>query len=287
MKKVKSLINRENAKAYVEFLKASGYPYQLKISNYTTEIVSELYNIQFLQSMRGKTCFAAYAKLKADVKNKPVPQVNKGGLRYFNHNFKEDFHAEKVINIDLKSAYATALYNSKFISEPTYNYLGRIPKLDRLASVGMLASKKYVFDYDSAGDLKSFHKQTNELENFFFYCVKCVEEVMNELQMIAEHNYLFTWVDGIYIKYDLDSLMNILEALDRLNYRYTVETLEDFKLKIANEKVKLSFNKEGKPKFFNIPAKPSLFANEIVSLLTNQKINNNDLYYQVKRRAAK
>lgn len=276
MERVKTLLTRENAKACIEFLKTSGFSYTLKISNYTTEIVSELYNIQYLQSMRGKACFAAAAKIKKDINGKEKPDINKHALSYFNHDFKKDFDAPEVINIDLRSAYATALYNNGILTKPTFEYLGKIPKLDRLASVGMLASKKYVFDYNEEGKLINYRKEVNPNENFFYYAVAIVEEVMNALRVISNHHYLFTWVDGIYIKNDLETLVAIGDYLDSIDFRYSIEVLKDFKVRLFDNKVKLSFFKNDKEKQFHIPAKPSMLAVDIINFLTDQNVKENE-----------
>jgi len=274
MSKEKALLDKQGAKAFVAYAKQSGFPFTLKISNYTTEIVSELYNVQFMQSMRSKQCFAAYSKVKRDVKTQTPPFVDKTALTYFSHNFKSDFYSNEVINIDLKSAYATALYLRGVLTQDSFEYLGRIPKLDRLASVGMLASRKHVFKYNKDGVLVSYEKEVSEYENFFFYAVKAVEEIMFVLRSIAGANYLFTWVDGIYIKPDFATLSEISEYLQTINFGFTIETLKEFQVKIVSNKVKLDFIKDGKPKAFHIPATQSMFAADIINFLTNQNSKN-------------
>lgn len=280
MEKEKGMMRGQNASAFVEYLKTSGFPYTLKISNYTTEIISEAYNMQFLQSMRGKQCFAAYAKVKANVRKFPIPSVDKDSLRYFSHNFKKDIMYEAVINIDLKSAYATVLYNKGFITEDTFKYLSRIPKLDRLASVGMLAGKKYIFSYDENNKLIHYEKTVSQYEGFFYYCVQETEKIMNEIQLICGEDYLFTWVDGVYMKADTANLLEVENYLNTLNFPYTLEPLQNFSVKINNGKVSLTFDKFNKKlnaykkKFFNIPATPSMLAVDLVQLLTDKNLKN-------------
>lgn len=276
MSKEKALLNKESAKAFVDYAKQSGFPFQLKISNYTTEIVSELYNIQFMQSMRSKSCFAAFSKIRSNVKTQNKPVVDKTGLSYFSHDFKKDFDSETVINIDLKSAYATALYLRGIITEDTYDYLSRIPKLDRLASVGMLASRKHVFDYNNKGKLVSYKKEVSEYENFFFYAVRCVQEIMFVMRFIAGADYLFTWVDGIYIRPNIDKVAELTAYLQEINFNFTIETLQDFKVRIVSNKVKLDFKKEGKEKSFHIPAQQAIFASDLINYLTNENNLKNE-----------
>lgn len=268
----------QNAKAFVDYLKVSGFPYTLKISNYTTEIISDLYNKQFLQSIRGKECFAAYSKIKSNINGSDIPVIDKASLKYFAHNFKSDAFYESVINIDLKSAYATVLKNRGIISNETFAYLSKIPKLDRLASVGMLAGKKYVFSYNEKNELIHYEKVVSKYEGFFYYCVMETEKIMNEIQMICQEDYLFTWVDGVYIKSDTSYLIEVESYLNSISFPYTIEPLKNFKVKVNNGKIALNFdkwhNKEQrfKKKYFNIPATPSMLAEDLIYLLTNKNV---------------
>jgi hypothetical protein len=276
--KEKTLISTESARAHIEFLKNSGFPFMLKVSNYTTEIVSDLYNIQFLQSFRNKQCFAAYSKIKSNIKGKPTPNVDKSTIKYFQHDFKKDAFYEEVYNIDLKSAYATILHNDNYITPETFKYLNGLKKLDRLASVGMLAGKKHVFTYDDKGKLTDYYKSVSETENFFFHCVKRTDDIMNDLKLIAGNDYLFTWVDGIYFKPSSDVLSEMQGLLIANNFPFTIDILKKFTVKV-NKKVTVHFEKQDKVKQFNIPALNNNFANDIIDFLTN-KFNNNDVQDQ-------
>lgn len=278
MSKVKSLQRHGAIKAYIDLLKTSGFPYTLKISNYTIEIISELFNIQFVKELRGKQTFAAYSKVKKDVKAKRKPIVNKSELKYFEHDFTKDFSASHVINVDLRSAYATILFNERIISEDTFNYLQDIPKVDRLAAVGMLASKKYCFSYNEKNELINYDKITSDLENFFFYCVMRTGNIMADLKRICGADYLFTWVDGIYLRVNDERLYRISDYLEKHYFNYTIEILEDFEVRIVNGKIKLQFKKEDDLKQFNIPAKENMLAADLVRFLTNQNIHDENSY---------
>jgi len=269
---VKSINKKENMRAFVEFIKTSGYPYEIEVSNYTTKIKSELYEMQFLQSMRSKQCFAAYAKIKSDVaKHADPPLVDSSEVRYFEHDFRANYFSPEVINIDLKSAYATALYNAKVLTDGTFAYLSRIPKMDRLASVGMLASKKHCFRYSSNGSIIDYEKKISPYQNYFYFAVKEVQRVMDELKCISEGDYLFTWVDGIYIKPDSPKLYECLNHLEQSKFNYHIEKLQNFNVRVTDKKVFIEFEKEGTKKYFNIPSRLNMFANDIINFLTLKK----------------
>lgn len=273
MSKQKSLNKKENLKAYVDFLKTSGFPYSLIVSNYTTEIVTDLagFNIQFIQTERNNTFFAAYSKIKSDIKDKSIPVIDTRGLTYYEHDFRKDTFFPQVINIDLKSAYATALYKKDFIRDITFQYLSKISKLDRLASVGMLASKKHIFKYDGNNKLLGYKKIVNKYENFFFFCVQEVQNIMQDLRILSGANYLFTWVDGIYLQPEPGAIIDLCNYLEDRGYPFKIETLQNFTVTVKAAKIEITFFKDGQKKYFNIPPRHSLFANDIINFLTLKK----------------
>jgi hypothetical protein len=210
--------------------------------------------------MQSNRCFAAYAKVKKDVKNKLVPTIDKEDLHYFEHDFKETCHIDKVFNIDLKSAYATILLLDGYITKDTYAYLTSLPKHDRLASVGMLASQKKIFTFDRRGTIRTYAQSISPLENFFYYAVRRTFEIMQDLHSILRRSYLFTWVDGIYFRPDMDGLIQCEDYLRRIGFRYSEEILTDWHVRVVSGAVKLSFVKEGRVKAFSLPARQSEFA---------------------------
>lgn len=229
-------------------------------SNYTTRIESDVLDRKFVYSMQTNQCFAAYSKVKKDVRSKPVPFVDKHTLIYFEHDFRGSASLDRVYNIDLKSAYASILYKEGYISKDTFEYLGRLPKHDRLVSVGMLASKKKTFGFNRAGQINVFESSVSDLENFFYFAVQKTFDIMQNLKVFLKDSYLFTWVDGIYFKPDMRGLIQCEDYLRNLGYRYSEEILTDWQIRMVKGAVRLTFLKEGKIKMFNLPAKESEFA---------------------------
>lgn len=286
-KKQKSLIALESMQAHVNFLRSAKMPYKLIVSNYTVEIKSELLNVQYLYSMRSNQCFAAYMKIKKDLKNKPIPEIDKSTLYYYDHDLKNNISLESVFAIDITNAYATQLFNNLLISAETFAYISKIKKDDRLAAVGMLASNKHEFEYNKDGTLINYRHIINELENFFYLCVRNVAHVMGDLKKIASKNYLFTWVDCLYVQPDRELLKQIEGHLQSINIFYTVEMLFKFNVRIRESgKINVSFwkkkrTKEGYPyykfTYINIPQKNTILANDIINYLTkkgnNEKIS--------------
>lgn len=244
-------------------------------SNYTTQIESDVINKRFVYSMQSNSCFAAFSKVKSNIKDKAIPDISKDELNYFHYDFKEDIQQEVVYNIDLKSAYASILYQEGYIKKDTLDYLSKISKYDRLASVGMLAAKKQIFHFGRSGNILRFQETVSDKENFFYLAVQRTFEIMQNLKAIIGEGYLFTWVDGIYFMPDRGKLIACENYLRKLRLRYSEDILRDWSVKIKNGGIRISFIKENKHKVFNLPGKETKFQQimgEAKSLLNN-KIN--------------
>src|SRR5690349_12206428 len=136
---MKVFLEMEQIENYIDLHKKMKIPFEMTLTNYTTRIKSDYKDIHFLRSAQSKQMFAAYAMLKKDVTKKPVPVVDQNALSYYSIGFNQSSKHQTVYNIDIKSAYATCLFVNGYISKKTFAYLNKLPKLDRLAAVGMLA----------------------------------------------------------------------------------------------------------------------------------------------------
>lgn len=250
-------------------------PFTLTCSNYTAHISNDHFNRKFVHTMQSKRCFAAFAKLKSDVSKHMVPDIDIQGLSYFSHDFKQSEFVGEVFNIDLKSAYATCLYNAGYISEATADYLAKITKNDRLASVGMLASKKKIFNFDNSGKAFSYDESVSQYQNFFYFAVEETSKIMRDIKIICGKNYLFTWVDGIYFRPDESIASDIMFYLEGKKFKWTLDYLTDFDIKLHESHIKILFNKDGKIKRFAIPSRTQEFkilaANAFLSLKKSKK----------------
>lgn len=273
-----SLLDNKNARAVINFLKHSGIPFTLTCSNYTTKVESEIMNKKFVHSMQSNRVFAAYSKIKSDVKRFAPPDIDKAKLNYFYHDFNRSFDLPVVYNLDLKSAYATVLLRQGYIEPSTYAYLHTIPKRDRLASVGMLASRKMVFQFDGMGEVIDAVEQVSENENYFYLAVRETYKIMSTLRAMLGPGYLFTWVDGVYFLSDHRSILQCADYLDSVGFNFTFEELSNFRIRYDDKGIRIDFNKEGKPKQFNLPPKQGEFTRIMTDAIIsyNSKIKNNE-----------
>jgi hypothetical protein len=271
-----SLLRGNNARAYMNYLKAIGIPFEMICSNYTTVFKAEGLEKKFVASMQSNRAFACFAKLKSDLKSKPMPTVEMDKLSYFIHDFKQDEYIGDVINIDLKSAYATVLLKDGFIKQETFDYICKGTKQERLTSVGMLASKKQHFKFDGGHITGVPEEVISPFANYFFYCVRRTGEIMGELKSICGNDYLFTWVDGIYLRPNIAAMQECERYIESIGHKYSTEWLREFKITIGAKKVNVDFLKfskgEWKPKPFNLPLANNDFKMLIAEAIISRKI---------------
>ena len=150
------------------------------------------------------------------VLNKYKPQyINKGKIK--NATYKNE-----LFEIDLKSAYWNFAYKNGFISTEIYlkgNNTKLIRKKARLIALGNLAKVQTVFEYNGSEFLKPTEIKS-PTENIFFKVSQQTDDIMNNLKLIADENYLFYWVDAIFIQ-GLKA-KNLIEE-------YLIDNLIDFK----------------------------------------------------------
>jgi len=267
---MKAILDQQAVIAYIDLHKKIKMPFTFIISTYTSRIKSDYCDITFMKTEQSKKVFAAYAKIKSDIKGKPAPRITNDDVIYYSTAFRdnENFYADIIHNIDLKSAYATVLLNDGFISKETFKYLSTLKKQERLAAVGMLAGKKNIYEINADGEPENQKEVIAETAGFFFHCVKKIGAIMKESSLVLGDAFIFTWVDGIYFLQEEQasrSAAKIIQAyLKEIGYKTTFEVLTEFQVDAEKEYYKCSYIKEGKKKIINVP-RPD---NKIVKILT-------------------
>lgn len=272
-----SLTSEGNAANYVDFLIETKTDFELYTSNYTMKIILKDGNQKFIRSKQSNRVFAAFRKLEVDIKTANVKEMGLEDVRYFQHDFKHPVYVERVCNIDLKSCYSNILFREKIISEATHKYLSGLPKRERLAAVGMLASRKEIFTFKN-GKVSGVREERSENSRFFFFAVQKTFEMMNELKKICGKSYLFTWVDGIYFLPDGNKMERCEQYLRDIKFPFSSDYLDEFEVKFINSKINVTFKKDGDKKVFNLPIPDSAFLKAMqVALFGNMERKNSKL----------
>ena len=268
----------------IRFLKLARQDFTVKQSTYTTIIEANGKKQKFIQQKRDNTSFIGFNKIKKDIDNfkfieqiQNEPILRNPSIYYANRPYIEPVSYPTVINIDLTNAYPTTLKQTGGISTKTFNYLNHQKKTDKLASLGMLAARHDKFIYEK-GILKNVESsEPSKYAAAFFYCVKWVDFMMLEAEKIAGIDFLYFWVDGIYLNPMTPPpvIDEILNLFFEFGYKAKIEIVEDFHLKRRDNLLeinflKTTFEKKKKRKTFQVPDRTIIEnQNKIISKYLN------------------
>jgi hypothetical protein len=224
--------------------------FELKVTQYTKTLKANGEKYFFGDSPMDKMTFIFYQKMLKD---------SGGEIRDMNFNVSYyDFSGiqfgeriEKCYSVDINSAYLTALKNEKIITPETFLYINNITKKDkklkmsRLKSVGMFAKNPIVINFED-GKVKDFTHEKSDLSWIFFTACKKTEDAMRICRLLLGQNYLFYWVDGIFMK---ENPQIIVDKLAELGLESKIEIVENLRV----YKKSLIYNKDGVEKVLFLP----------------------------------
>lgn len=159
----------------------------------------------------------------------PYPDIDKAKVNYY--QFSKKGYFENARELDINGAYWNTAYYLGYLSQELYDYGLTCPKKARLISLGALAKHRYIYNFD--GEI--FIPQPPEIgkhEMVFFHICRQLGEIMEELKYIAGGEYIFSWVDAIFLKSE-KSLADINEYLQF--YGMVTKTYKIDSLNISRE----------------------------------------------------
>ena len=276
----KAILSGDVVNQYIDFHKEMKLPFTLTLSTYTARIKSNYCDLYFMKSEQPNRVFCAFNKVKRDVTTQQIKKIKMASLQYYSSNFKADnFYSDVIYNVDIKSAYATILYNDGLITKETFNYLNKLPKMERLASVGMLAGKKNIFTMDQDGEVIDEKTEISPTADYFFYCVKRTSEIVNTASKHLGNAFLFSWVDGIYFlqandKASITAGNIIKEYFEDMKFKTSFDILREFEVIGKPDFYNCNFIKEDKRKFINVPRPSHKILNQITEHLLTKNYHN-------------
>jgi hypothetical protein len=265
-------MDKNEFQSLINVNKRSGKPFRVTLTNYTQRISGGLLDAKELNETKSKKFFLASAMIKKDVSRFEVPVIDSAQNIYFEQNLgKETFFIDEIFGVDLSNAYATILKNAGYITAKTYRYISTLEKLDRLGAIGMLASNKKHFDFVN-GEIVNVEEEKSPLSNFFFYAVQKTREIMAQAQAIAQEgspeNYLFTWVDCIYIR-EAEKLKDIFTFLKSQGLKYKEKNYTQFLAERGEKTIKVTFYEDENIKNFHLPLPKSRVKKAIEEYILN------------------
>ena len=230
-----------------------GISYTLKHGTYTTILESEMGKHKFMLNSYSNRVFIARNKVLKDLKESELAKEIMQG-DYSTKNFGisdrlQNMDEDKILNIDISSAYPHAIYNAGLISEETFNYLKGLKKGEKLPCLGMLAGSHVKLKYES-GKVTDYYAHREPTAQIFFLLIQEVNDVMEECKWILGDDYIFHWVDGVFFKKStsVKKINQVEKIFEDLKFPYKYESVKNFSLRKNGENYVISMNKNGEDK---------------------------------------
>ena len=245
--------NPQLQESIIKQYKEAGLDFQVKHSNYNTQIIGNNSILKFIQTEHSIKVFVAYNKIVKDLKSsdKTVEILQKEWStdNFNSRNGLKPCSYNRVLNLDITSAYPYCLFNNGLICKDTFNYLMTLPKNERLPAIGMVAKKSVWIDY-SNGKATNWELKTGEYANIFFFVIQQITDLMDWAADIAGNDFLFYWVDGIFLKPTISKkkLREITSIFEEQGYYYKYESVTDFSIVRDSDKLFINMIKNGDQK---------------------------------------
>jgi len=201
----------------------------------------------FSEKLGGGELFRAANAIKKDVKNSGQEILNPDAKRVKYYEFNKLGITPNCYCVDINAAYPSILLRDNFISKKTYDNILKIKKINRLRATGMLATRKEIYRVEKNKVVYSEIKESPYRPIFFYLCQQ-TGEIMAEAKKIDENNFIFFWVDGIFVKKNPDKYV---ELFKKFGVDSKIEKVEG--LRISSKGNYLFFKKEGVKKTQPIP----------------------------------
>jgi hypothetical protein len=208
------------------YLYKMGKPFTLIKGGSTYELISSMWNerafrrgvfkpadLTFIRAVRTyvEKNFVADKFLALDYKS--------SGINYIKVNkFKIGEKVEGLVYLDLNMAYWQTALILGVINTQMFKRGLDVNKVVRLAALGSLAKTKSVWKYDGKNFKQTDTLRSTNTENIWFAICKRVSDVMSQAVRAVGKDFVFYWVDGIYIKDNAVSVNKIAQIFRDCGY---------------------------------------------------------------------
>jgi len=270
--------NAQQVEELIKFYNEQKVKFKVKHSQYSTTFDFGKEKIKFVTQTYGVRVFAANRCLVKDIKSSP--DTLELLTKYYstdNYDVRNGLKPKrygKVINIDISGAYPNTLINNGLCTFETYKKLMRLPKLERLPAIGMIAKKATVFSYED-GECKEWDVEIGEFANIFYFLIYEVDRIMKFCKEIAKDYYIMHWVDGIFLEpyTPKEILLEIQAFLKKQKYNFRFENITQFDVKREEDMLIFEIMKNKELKTFKFADKRmNENYNEILNVLQNDTL---------------
>jgi hypothetical protein len=202
--------DKQNMREKVGYLQARDEEFTIEITNNNYKLTSDFwrksthtkgaytpYELHFIKSVRKyvRDNNIAIAEQFED-------QVLQRDVKYIDvKRAKLDQIYDNVVEIDLDEAYWKTALILGVISKELYEKgkKGKISKQARLTALGTLAKKTTILKYKGFKLIEDQIVNEPLLENLWYTICKRISDVMTKAQKALGKDFIFYWVDGIYL----------------------------------------------------------------------------------------
>lgn len=230
-------------------LKENNQKFELIKTTSTTKLVwnSTAYKYSTAKILKLKEVFFLKKVLKYVTENVSGVHCDQSKISYIRHGrIKNNYNYKKdIYEIDLNAAYWNFALTSGYISKELHREGLSVSKMCRLVSLGNLAKTTTIMQYNGKEFKNVQVLKSESTQGVFFDVSRQTDDVMKYCRVIANENFLFYWVDAIFIQ-GKDTLKNISDYLKFNNIDFKVKEIDLIKKKSNNIEV---YDNKGKRNF--------------------------------------
>jgi hypothetical protein len=255
---IKQQIKKSVSSVEIIFKKAiyyqkQGIPFELRGTNGSYQLVSdqwenEVFVSKFKNGLKPED-LGFVRRVKNFVKKNYISL--KFTNQYYTYNidyvslrqFPDGIEYNDVWEIDIDEAYWRTALNEGVISQSLYDEGSKFkqdPNLTpeevqykkrvRLIALGSLAKQTKVYKFTGKKIELIENERSSDTENVWYNICHKVGEVMKEAEKLAGDDFLFFWVDGIYVK-GKENVERISQYFIENNYQSKIKKIEKFYVK--------------------------------------------------------
>lgn len=251
---IKVFFSNSSFRSLIDYFKKHEHDFEVSYTGYTAMIKNSTENKHyFLAKSTAKSPYRFTQKIKSEILKSGIwiDAISSKNIKFFKVNNIKPVTLKKVYNVDINSAYPTALKNLGLISEKLFNELSKLEKIDRLKAIGMLATNKTVIIFKKGKQITVTKKSNELMRNCWLALCDYTGEAIDTVRQNLD-SFLFYWFDGIYFT-DKNEAQKCIDILKTFKFESKLEVLENFTVKEKTENLFITYGKGTDKKQFILP----------------------------------
>jgi hypothetical protein len=216
------------------FLHDTGKPFVLVKSGSSYKLESGIFNARAVKGGFGTKDISFIKKVKKYIVDNDIADKFIGTdyqakkIEYIEvKDFSDGEVISDLVEIDIDKAYWETAYLLGVVDRRIYKQGLAVDKKVRLAALGSLAKITERWVFDGKEMKKAKNERSYATENIWFAICRRVADAMQECVKIAADDFVFYWVDGIYIRNKPNVLGEVMQCLNKWGYQSKSKNVRD------------------------------------------------------------